>query len=80
MQNQSGGPDDLKAEAAHRDWGSLAHELCNLVQVVSGYLEMLATRTEDVLSLGYIENAQAAADELTQLAGRMGIESEKIAP
>jgi two-component sensor histidine kinase len=46
----------------------LAHKLGNLLQVVNGNLELLAARIEDERLLGYLRNAQAAADQLTDLA------------
>jgi hypothetical protein len=47
---------------------SLAHTLNNLLQVVSGNLELLATRVEDEQLLGYISNAQLAAEQLSEVA------------
>jgi len=47
---------------------ALAHKLGNLLQVVNGNLELLAQRVADERSRGYIANAQAAAEELTDIA------------
>lgn len=47
---------------------SLAHTLNNLLQVVNGNLELLASRVEDDQLRGYIRNAQLAAKQLTELA------------
>lgn len=57
----------LEQEAASSHGPDLTHELGNLVQVVSGYLELLATRTEDELSLRYIGTAQTAAQQIAEL-------------
>ena len=46
--------------AADEARDSSAHQLNNLLQVVSGYLELLARRTDDPISRGYIETAQTA--------------------
>ncbi|MBO9518681.1 MAG: HAMP domain-containing histidine kinase [Porphyrobacter sp.] len=45
----------------------LAHELANLVQAVSGNLELLGRRSLDETSLRYLGNAQMAAQHLTEL-------------
>ncbi|OYW45765.1 MAG: hypothetical protein B7Z08_01890 [Sphingomonadales bacterium 32-68-7] len=45
-----------------------AHELCNLVQVVAGYLEMLTFQIDDEVALRYIGSAQIAADQIGALA------------
>jgi hypothetical protein len=68
---QGAGTENLKTGAAGVEEGAPAHKLCNLVQVVSGYLEMLAARTQDVLSLQYIATAHAAADQIRELAERL---------
>ena len=47
---------------------SLAHTLNNLLQVVNGNLELLATRVEDPQLAGYVRNAQLAAQQMTELA------------
>ena len=47
---------------------SLAHNLNNLLQVINGNLELLATRVEDERLRGYIRNAKLAAGQLTELA------------
>jgi signal transduction histidine kinase len=49
----------------------LNHKLCNLLQVVTGYLEMLARRTDDDVSLGYIATARTAADQLIDLSRQL---------
>ncbi|WP_162249646.1 hypothetical protein [Altererythrobacter sp. Root672] len=45
----------------------LTHELANLVQAVSGNLELLANRSLDETSLRYLGNAQLAAQHLVEL-------------
>jgi hypothetical protein len=47
---------------------ALAHKLGNLLQVVNGNLELLAQRVVDDRSRTYVANAQAAANELTDIA------------
>ena len=47
---------------------SLAHTLNNLLQVVNGNLELLATKVEDEKLRGYIRNAQLAAEQITEMA------------
>ena len=49
----------------------LAHALANLAQVVNGNLELIAARTTDEPSLRYLENARAAAHQLTELARKL---------
>jgi len=49
----------------------LAHELANLVQVVSGNLELIAVRTTDPNILRYVENARSAAEQLTTLTRKL---------
>jgi signal transduction histidine kinase len=51
-----------------RDLSSLAHELANLVQVVSGNLELLDGRVLDEPSRRYLANARLAATHLTELS------------
>jgi two-component sensor histidine kinase len=46
----------------------LAHRLGNLLQVVNGNLELLGARIEDPQLRGYLRNAQAAANQLTEIA------------
>ncbi len=60
---------DPETEAPLVNVARSTHEYCNLVQVMTGYLEMLAARTEDKISLQYIENVQAAVHKLSELAG-----------
>lgn len=43
----------------------LTHQLRNLTQVVSGNLELLASRTNDAFCLRFIRNAQAATLEIS---------------
>jgi nitrogen-specific signal transduction histidine kinase len=47
---------------------SLAHTLNNLLQVVNGNLELLATKVQDEKLRGYIRNAQLAAEQITEMA------------
>ena len=56
-----------------KDNGSsaLAHELANLIQVVSGNLELIAARSHDDATQRYLENARAAAQQLTELSRRL---------
>jgi signal transduction histidine kinase len=49
----------------------VAHVLANLVQVVSGNLELIAGRTTDEHALRYLENARAAARQLEELARQL---------
>jgi signal transduction histidine kinase len=53
----------------------LAHDLGNLLQVVSGNLELLALRTTDEAALRYLANARAAAEQLTELARRLPVDT-----
>ncbi len=69
--------DNLEREGALQQWSDIPHELRNLLQVVVGYLGMLKNRTDDAPSLGYIENAQSAVSDLTQLAERIALHLEK---
>jgi hypothetical protein len=57
----------LEQEAVSAHGPQFTHELGNLVQVVSGYLELLAARTEDEVSLRYIATAQTAARQIAEL-------------
>lgn len=71
MTNGSNGDEDaqaLETYAAGKNGCGRAHHLLNLVQVVSGYMELLAGRTQDELSLRYLETAQTATQEITELA------------
>lgn len=56
----------------------LAHKLGNLLQVVNGNLELLASRIEDERLRGYLGNAQAAADQLTEIARGLVAQPEKV--
>ncbi|MBT2134290.1 hypothetical protein KK137_08100 [Croceibacterium sp. LX-88] len=51
----------------------LAHELANLVQAVSGNLELLGRGSLDETSLRYLSNAQMATRHLTELT--IGLQS-----
>ena len=53
------------------DGVALAHDLANLVQAVSGNLELLASRTTDEAGRRYIANARAAAEQLEQLTRKL---------
>jgi signal transduction histidine kinase len=57
----------LKREAMRELAARLAHQLGNLLQVVSGNLELIAQRTTDETALRYIANARLAAEQLTEL-------------
>ena len=59
------------AEQAGEFAASLTHTLNNLLQVVNGNLELLATRVQDEQLRGYIRNAQLAARQITELANDM---------
>jgi signal transduction histidine kinase len=59
------------AEQASEFAASLTHTLNNLLQVVNGNLELLATRLQDEKLRGYIRNAQLAAQQITELANNM---------
>ena len=59
------------AEQAAEFAASLTHTLNNLLQVVNGNLELLATRVQDEQLRGYIRNAQLAAQQITELANNM---------
>ena len=58
----------LRDEAVREQASRLAHQLGNLLQVVSGNLELIAQRTEDETTLRYLANARTAAEQLTELA------------
>lgn len=47
---------------------SVAHDLNNLLQVVTGNLEIIAARLEDEQLRGYLNNALIAAQQITDLA------------
>jgi len=50
---------------------SSAHQLRNLAQAISGYLELIASKTVDETYLHYVANAQTAATEMAELARRI---------
>ena len=58
----------------------LAHKLGNLLQVVNGNLELLAGRIEDQRLRGYLANAQAAAEQLTEIARGLVGQPEEVDP
>lgn len=60
--------EQLRSEAVHELASRIAHRLGNLLQVVNGNLELVALRTTDETALRYLANAQAAAEQLTELA------------
>ena len=53
------------------DREALAHELANVVQAVSGNLELLAARVTDEPGRRYLANAQAAAQQLEELTRKL---------
>jgi hypothetical protein len=59
---------------------ALAHRLGNLLQVVNGNLELLATRIEDERLHGYLLNAQTAAEQLAEIARNLVDEPEQVEP
>ena len=50
------------------DPGALSHEICNLVQVIDGYLELAARRSGDPAVRRYLSHARDAADQLIDLS------------
>ncbi len=54
-----------------RHRGALAHELANLVQALTGNLELAAARTSDEQAMRYIANARAAARQLEELTRKL---------
>ena len=54
----------------------LAHQLGNLLQVVSGNLELIAMRTADETTLRYLANARTAVGLLTELARELPGEAD----
>ena len=58
----------LRDEAVAAFGSRIAHQLGNLLQVVSGNLELVVQRTTDEAALRYLANARAAAQQLTELA------------
>lgn len=65
----------LRKEAVHELASRLAHQLGNLLQVVNGNLELIAQRTTDEDALRYLANARAAAEQLTELARSLPIDT-----
>jgi signal transduction histidine kinase len=49
------------------DAADLAHHICNLVQVIDGYVELAARRSDDPAVQRYLADARAAADQLVAL-------------
>ena len=47
------------------------HDARNLLQVIEGYLELIAGRASDPVLLRYAANAQAAAEQLITLSEQM---------
>lgn len=68
---QSVGPGLVQGAKLDADQAA-AHEISNLLQVVSGYLELLAARTDDTISCRYIESAQLAARGLSEAVEKLG--------
>ena len=68
------GPSAGDADAVRAFARPLAHELGNLLQVISGNLELVASRTSDETALRYLANARAAAEQLTELARRLPVD------
>jgi len=64
----------LREEAVREFAGRLAHTLGNLLQVVNGNLELIAQRTTDETALRYLDNARAAAGQLTDLVRSLPID------
>lgn len=58
----------LRDEAVCELGARVAHQLGNLLQVVSGNLELIAQRTTDEATLRYLANARTAAEQMTELA------------
>lgn len=64
-----------KPAASHEpDKRALAHELANLVQALSGNLELLAARDAEDPTRRYLANAQAAAKQLEELIRKLRVE------
>ena len=47
------------------------HDARNLLQVIEGYLELIAGRASDPVLQRYAANAQAAAEQLITLSAQM---------
>ena len=56
-----------RARRSEPDRDALAHSLSNLVQAMSGNLELLAARETDETRRRYLANARAAAQQLEEL-------------
>lgn len=54
-------------ETAASNVPDLRHEICNLLQVIDGYLELAAGRIDDETALRYLAHVHAAAHQLTEL-------------
>lgn len=65
---RSARPDDTPIEANE---ATLAHELANCVQVITGNLELIAAHCSDEPTLRYVGNARVAAQQLTELTERL---------
>lgn len=66
--------DRLRDKAVRELAARLAHQLGNLLQVVNGNLELLAQRTTDESALHYLDNARAAAEQLTELTRALPVD------
>lgn len=64
----------LKEEAVRELAARLAHQLGNLLQVINGNLELLVQRTTDETALHYLDNARAAAEQLTELTRALPVD------
>ena len=53
----------LKRTRSAPDRETLVHELANMVQALTGNLELLSTQTTDENALRYLANARAAAEQ-----------------
>lgn len=52
--------------------GELAHQLRNSTQVISGNLELLASRIDDPSCIRFIKNAQTAVVDISAVIQRIG--------
>jgi hypothetical protein len=50
------------------DSGDLGHEICNLVQVIDGYLELASRESMDAAVRRYLTHARTAAEQLVDLS------------
>ena len=71
----AGAAERQREEAVRTFAAGLAHQLGNLLQVVNGNLELIAQQTSDEAVLRYLANARAAAEQLTELARNLPIDS-----